>query len=149
MTTPYDVTRRAIANNDSPKPHRNRPRRVRLATRVPLDTAVDLADAVYVGPGSKWESPITWSDVGAQYPSLDDRAIGQLIVRDFEVLARNGRLSFPNWRHLGGERGPVDWAYPTADEIRTELGGHDLACQCELILPCHADVLLKLANEVS
>lgn len=30
--------------------------------------------------------------------------------------------------------------------IRTELRGHDLACWCPLGQPCHADVLLALAN---
>jgi len=29
---------------------------------------------------------------------------------------------------------------------RTELAGHDLACWCRLDEPCHADVLLRLAN---
>jgi hypothetical protein len=32
------------------------------------------------------------------------------------------------------------------DEIRTELAGHDLACWCPLDQPCHADVLLEIAN---
>jgi len=31
-------------------------------------------------------------------------------------------------------------------EIRTELAGKDLACWCQLGQPCHADVLLELAN---
>lgn len=69
-----------------------------------------------------------------------------LIVRDFEVLARRARLASPNWRHLGGERGPVDWRYPSVHEIRAELGGRDLSCVCELELPCHSDVLLSIAN---
>jgi len=29
---------------------------------------------------------------------------------------------------------------------RRELGGRDLACWCRLDVPCHADVLLELAN---
>jgi len=29
---------------------------------------------------------------------------------------------------------------------RAELAGHDLACWCPLDQPCHADVLLELAN---
>ncbi|WP_375483149.1 DUF4326 domain-containing protein [uncultured Jatrophihabitans sp.] len=33
-----------------------------------------------------------------------------------------------------------------AEEVRRELGGHDLACWCPLAEPCHADVLLELAN---
>jgi len=32
------------------------------------------------------------------------------------------------------------------DRIREELGGHDLACWCPLDQPCHADVLLSIAN---
>lgn len=35
---------------------------------------------------------------------------------------------------------------PTAELIRAELRGHDLACWCPLDQPCHSDVLLKLAN---
>jgi hypothetical protein len=36
-------------------------------------------------------------------------------------------------------------APPTAEEI-AELRGKDLACWCRLDQPCHADVLLDLAN---
>jgi phosphopantothenoylcysteine synthetase/decarboxylase len=32
------------------------------------------------------------------------------------------------------------------DAIRTELRGKDLACWCPPDQPCHADVLLELAN---
>lgn len=103
--------------------------------------------AIYVGRPSKWGNPIDLSDVGAQFPSLDDRGVATLVVRDFEVLARRGQLSFPNWRYLGGKRGPVAWTYPSVAEIRAELRGHDLACWCPLGEPCHADVLLQLAND--
>jgi len=34
----------------------------------------------------------------------------------------------------------------TVDDARRELAGHDLACWCPLDQPCHADVLLELAN---
>ena len=37
-------------------------------------------------------------------------------------------------------------SYPDLDEIRYQLGGRDLACWCPLDAPCHADVLLELAN---
>ena len=49
----------------------------------------------------------------------------------------------------------MQWASPsrggrfatvTPDEIRTHLGGKDLACWCPLDQPCHADVLLEIAN---
>ena len=32
------------------------------------------------------------------------------------------------------------------DDIRRELRGKDLACWCPLDQPCHADVLLEIAN---
>ncbi len=35
---------------------------------------------------------------------------------------------------------------PTVAEIREHLAGRDLACWCDLSQPCHADVLLELAN---
>lgn len=117
-----------------------------MPERIRMTDTVLPEGTVYVGPDSPWASPILWSDVGGQFPSLDDHQVGTIIVREFENLARNGRLSFPNWRHLGGERGPVNWTYPPVEQIRTALAGYDLACVCELELPCHADVLLKVAN---
>jgi hypothetical protein len=33
------------------------------------------------------------------------------------------------------------------DEIRRELAGRDLMCWCPLSQPCHADVLLEIANQ--
>ena len=32
-------------------------------------------------------------------------------------------------------------------DVRRELRGRDLACYCPLDGPCHADVLLKIAND--
>lgn len=37
---------------------------------------------------------------------------------------------FPGWRNV----------------IKNDLGGHDLCCWCGLDQPCHADVLLEIAN---
>lgn len=34
----------------------------------------------------------------------------------------------------------------TVDDVRAELAGRDLACYCPLDEPCHADVLLDVAN---
>lgn len=39
-----------------------------------------------------------------------------------------------------------DRAYPSRAEIVRELKGKNLACFCALDQPCHADVLLKIAN---
>ena len=44
---------------------------------------------------------------------------------------------FGDWAHAMVKADP-DWLAP--------LRGHDLACWCPLDQPCHADVLLELAN---
>jgi hypothetical protein len=35
---------------------------------------------------------------------------------------------------------------PSRETIRAELAGHNLACWCKPGTPCHADVLIDLAN---
>ena len=39
------------------------------------------------------------------------------------------------------------WTFPTAKDIQQALRGKNLACFCALDQPCHADVLLELANK--
>ena len=41
---------------------------------------------------------------------------------------------------------PDDRTPPTHAEIRAALRGHNLACWCALDGPCHAELLLKIAN---
>ena len=41
------------------------------------------------------------------------------------------------------------WAEERRQQIREQLHGRDLACWCPLDQPCHADVLLEIANEAS
>lgn len=38
------------------------------------------------------------------------------------------------------------WPEKTREKIRSELRGKNLACWCPLDQPCHADVLLEIAN---
>jgi Domain of unknown function (DUF4326) len=35
----------------------------------------------------------------------------------------------------------------TVEDVKGELRGRDLACYCPLDAPCHADVLIEVANE--
>lgn len=80
--------------------------------------------AVYVGRGSKFGNPYDWrhgTDTGN-----DPRADAVLL--------------FKSWLAKG--RGP---SAPTDAEIQ-DLRGKDLMCWCALDQPCHADVLLELAN---
>ncbi len=75
------------------------------------------AGAVYVGRPTKWGNPYA---VGGAFPTA-----AEAIAAYRDYLARS--------------------AY--RDEIREELAGKDLACWCKPGAPCHADVLLEIANE--
>ncbi|MGK5737300.1 DUF4326 domain-containing protein [Micromonospora sp. URMC 103] len=62
---------------------------------------------------------------------------------------RNAPLDHPNphqWL-VDAHRSWLNWCGPIkAAEIRTYLRGKNLACWCPLDQPCHADVLLEIAN---
>lgn len=62
----------------------------------------------------------------------------QLYEREMEY-----RLRFPEWPDPAEE--DVAYIQGWVDALE-ELRGHDLACWCPLDAPCHADVLLRLAN---
>lgn len=102
--------------------------------------------AVYVGRPTRFGNPILMSDVWGQFPSLNDRQVATLVVRDFETLAHKGTLTIPNWRRANGDRGPITWTYPSVGEIRRQLAGRDLLCWCAVGYPCHADILLTIAG---
>jgi len=76
--------------------------------------------AVYVGRPSRWGNPWNYGR------SLVGRSTA---VHKFRVSVMRGE-------------GNVAWP----GEIRLGLHGQDLACWCPLDQPCHADVLLDIAN---
>lgn len=86
--------------------------------------------AIYVGRGSRWGNPYDWrecpADVGspewARGAAVD--AFREKLLTGFGERA----LSF------------------TCDDARQALRGRDLACWCPAGHPCHADVLLGIAN---
>ncbi len=90
--------------------------------------------AVYVGRPTEWGNPWTvgapimleWHDRRWGDGSLSCREM----VTTAELSVALYRIAFT----------------PDATEIRNELAGRDLACWCPLDQPCHADVLLELAN---
>lgn len=77
-------------------------------------------------------------------------------IRDKHDIAANEFLAdcFRDWIAGAGSRGGRDWWQgPESDNRKAEiirrlpeLRGKDLACWCPLDEPCHADVLLELAN---
>jgi len=85
--------------------------------------------AVTVARPSRWGNPFRVGD-----PGIADR--DEAVARFAALLAA---------RRAGTEP-PDAPAYPSDDEIRAELAGHDLACWCPLDGPCHAETLLQIAN---
>lgn len=84
-------------------------------------------NTVYVGRPTKWGNPYSPND-------RDKAGLGPPTPDNMEMAAR--------WFQNGVER--LLAADPNAlDELR----GKNLACWCPLDQPCHADVLLELANQ--
>ena len=98
--------------------------------------------AIYVGRGSKWGNP--WVVAGI---TVQDSGHDHTIRFESHEEALRHAVS---WY---AEAIPNGWeGVPTLEEIRAELAGHDLMCSCPLVdsegkrVPCHADVLLEIAN---
>jgi hypothetical protein len=90
-------------------------------------------NTVYVGRPSRWGNPF-----GARCAvhGNDAAACDHLIlVPNAEIAALRYRQWAHNWRSRTGLRSRLH-----------ELRGKNLACWCRLDQPCHADVLLELAN---
>lgn len=110
-------------------------------------------NTVYVGRPSLWGNPYSLDDVRAMYPHVlpADRA---------SVAVGLYRRELEHWGLLSdfAEIGYGDRAYARAvaeidgrgfehmGQAAVLLRGKDLACWCPLDQPCHADVLLELAN---
>ncbi|XTZ18962.1 DUF4326 domain-containing protein [Micromonospora echinospora] len=73
--------------------------------------------AVYVGRPTRWGNPFRGDTPASKADA----------VRMFRVWA----ATHPDY----------------TDAVRTELAGKTLACWCPLDQPCHADELLRIANE--
>ncbi len=81
--------------------------------------------AVIVDRRTHWGNPYV---VGAIDPYTDEE-------RSLDESIHLFRLSVTHW-----------WGPEYLAAMRRELCGKDLACWCPLDQPCHADVLLELAN---
>lgn len=101
-------------------------------------------DVVYVGRGSRFGNPfVVHSDrgpSGARWP-MD----AKIAVASFRATLRDVGAWWPV--PLPWPQGKIPAGEPTTvEDVKRELRGKDLACWCALDQPCHADVLLELAN---
>lgn len=91
-------------------------------------------NTVVVARPTKWGNPYKWSELLDDGHSPD--MARQVSVEQFEDSLAMG--DHPD--------------YPDGAMIRAELAGKNLACWCPLVdadgipVPCHADVLLEIAN---
>lgn len=98
---------------------------------------------VYVGRPSKWGNPFhTHGDGHAMARSLAVTTFRQSIERDGSFFPND----LPRFRTHRGNRQMEVRELTTVEDIRRELSGKSLACWCPLDQPCHADVLLEIAN---
>ena len=96
------------------------------------------------------------------------RTKGAKLPNDCIIVTRPGRFSNPfkvgmyagynaanavkdyrRWIDRDGTVRSCDGVFgkpPSCEEIQEKLRGKDLACWCKLDQPCHADVLLEIAN---
>jgi hypothetical protein len=111
------------------------------------------ANTVYVGRGSRWGNPF---HVGQQYmPAVLPHEIEQVKNGCMTHFFVEGRPGIPLIRFKDGPLTADDVVslYRAhilenvgAFEIRGALADRNLACWCALSDPCHADVLLEIAN---
>lgn len=90
------------------------------------------ANTVKVDRTTRWGNPFRPEDCGSRANAV---ACHRAWILGDAPLLRAGRCP-----------APVDLAPPTLDEIRRELRGRNLACWCAQGTPCHADLLVELAN---
>ncbi|SKM29003.1 DUF4326 domain-containing protein [Mycobacteroides abscessus] len=96
--------------------------------------------AIYVGRPTKWGSPFV---VGALADRRYMGLVEQIVIEDRAHSVRLYRdwLANPATCFMTGFYA----IHPRLLDL-SELAGHDLACWCPLDQPCHADVLLEIAN---
>jgi len=114
------------------------PRRIQMSRKHPW--RAEHPDAVIVARPSKWGNGFQIVRVHASGPF--DVMAGDVFYGQHTGVESARRQAVALFR-LTHER-LIN--LPDADDIRRELRGRDLACWCPLDQPCHADVLLEIAN---
>lgn len=124
------------------------PKRVQMSRRRPW--RADHPDAVIVARPSKWGNP--WRVQARRYAHLSRLPVGWDVVC---VHGNNLPMIHATFQSKVDAVGHAVQRFREHFEdedtgagylARLELAGRDLACWCPLDQPCHADVLLEIAN---
>lgn len=103
-------------------------------------------NTIYVGRPTKWGNPWTIETALNTKFWLPEEC-AQVVVDEFEAWLNNDE-DMSMGEHLGMWKRPEIQKQRAAILVNIkELRGKDLACWCPLDQPCHANVLLKLANK--
>jgi len=106
--------------------------------RTPLCTCGCGKPAIYVGRPSRWGNCFR-----VEGRSIIGKTGAELWLLDTEAAAIAHAVRAFRWQIL---HHPNVTGF-TVNDISTALRGHDLSCWCPPGQPCHADVLLELANQ--
>jgi hypothetical protein len=102
--------------------------------------------AIYVGRPTRWGNPFRAIREGGFQCVVDHRgARWSRLVCDTDRAKCATEMRAEAVRLFELHSGPMGNYEIDADDLAA-LRGHDLACWCPLDQPCHADVLLELAN---
>lgn len=113
------------------------PRRIQMTRQRPWRQ--DHPEAVIVARPTKWGNPFDFRAAAA---------VGYGNGRGAAVDAFKGWLRREDWGIPQGQtRASMAGKRVVILRALHELRGKDLACWCPLDEPCHADVLLELANK--
>ena len=121
------------------RPMPDTPRRIQLRRakgwRKPDNTVV-------VARPTKWGNPFVAHHPGS---AVEKPMTPTMAVAAFRsLLEKNHGGWFPT--PLPWPKGKIPSQFTTVADVQSELRGKNLACWCPLDQPCHADVLLELAN---
>lgn len=87
------------------------------------------ANTVKVDRSTRWGNPFVVGEEGIRDSATAVRLFEQLMQLQ-KILADDDR-----------------WFVFTRDRLRADLAGKNLACWCKPGAPCHAEVLLRIAND--
>lgn len=91
-------------------------------------------NTVKVDRTTRWGNPYTISAAREAGYQGTDVELAQMCVAMFRAWQSGSEAIVARWP-------------PSTPSIQSELRGKNLACWCPLDKPCHADVLLELANQ--
>lgn len=102
--------------------------------------------AVYVGRPTRWGNPFAVGEIAQHWHRATTHPYAFYIDRHMVVQSDQATRLFRRIVLEPSDHQFVGHKAPTANEISAELAGRDLACWCRIDQPCHADVLLEIAN---